>query len=203
MGVVAPGTGLGEGFLTWDGEGYQAHPSEGGHSDFAPADQRQLELLQHLKERRHRHVSFEMVCSGLGIPNIYEFLRDTGRESESPEIASQLSAMPDPTPVIVESAFHPAKPCRLCRATIDLFSLILAAEAANVAVKMFATGGIFLAGGLPIRVLPALETEAFLTEFHNKGRFTDFMEHIPLHAVIRRTSLSGAARYAFHLGRAY
>jgi glucokinase len=201
IGVVAPGTGLGEGFLTWNGEDYQAHPSEGGHSDFAPTDARQVGLLEYMWQRRHQHVSFEMVCSGLGIPNIYEYLRDSGYEPESPEFAALLRTAPDLTPIIVESAFRPPEPARLSRAAIDLFAMILGAEAGNMAVKVLATGGMFLAGGLPIRILPALETEAFLSAFHNKGRFTDLLEQIPLHVVIRRTSLTGAARYAFHQGR--
>ena len=107
IGVVAPGTGLGEGFLTWDDEGYRAHPSEGGHSDFAPADARQAALLQYLWGRRDHHVSSEMVCSGRGIPNIYEFLRDSGSEVESPDIAAQLRTAPDATPIIVDWAFRP------------------------------------------------------------------------------------------------
>jgi glucokinase len=200
IGVVAPGTGLGEGFLTWDGERLQAHPSEGGHSDFAPASASQLGLLQYMWQS-HKHVSFEMVCSGKGIPNIYRYLRDNGFEAEPPEIAAELRMMPDPTPIIVDAAFRPNQPCRLCRKSIDLFAEILAGEAGNMAVKVFATGGIFLAGGLPIRTLPALETEEFLSAFHNKGRFTDLLEQIPLQVVIRRTSLTGAARYAFHQGR--
>src|SRR5579871_4226264 len=107
--VVAPGTGLGESFLTWDGSEYIAHSSEGGHSDFAPTDERQVRLLQYLLPR-FGHVGVERVCSGIGVPNLYEFLRDAEKIPERPEIAQTIASAKDHTKAIVEAALDPQHP---------------------------------------------------------------------------------------------
>src|SRR5215813_14901866 len=151
IGVVAPGTGLGESFLTWDGSKYVSHGSEGGHSDFAPTDERQIGLLRYVLER-FGHAGVERVCSGIGIPNIYEYLRDVERIPENPEIAQLLATAKDHTPVIANSALDPQQPSKLCTATIETFVSILASEAGNLALKVMATGGIYLAGGVPFHV---------------------------------------------------
>jgi hypothetical protein len=129
--VIAPGTDLGESFLTWDGSRYQAHSSEGGHSDFAPSDERQFRLLAYMF-KKFDHVSFERVCSGIGIPNLYEFLRDAGGIPEDPEVAKKVAAAADPSFVIIDQGVDPASRSRLCAATIDLFVSILAGEAGNL-----------------------------------------------------------------------
>jgi hypothetical protein len=136
--VIAPGTGLGVSFLTWDGNRYLAHSSEGGHSDFAPTDERQMRLLQYMF-KLFDHVSFEHVCSGIGIPHLYRFLRDVEHVPEKPDIARLVDGAPDPTVVIMSHAFADSNPSRLCAATIELFASILAAEAGNLAVKCLAT----------------------------------------------------------------
>src|ERR1700720_3331962 len=147
--VIAPGTGLGESFLTWDGSRYLAHSSEGGHSDFAPADERQIRLLEYML-KLFDHVSFEHVCSGIGIPNIYRYLRDVEHLTEVPEVAKLVDAAGDPSVVIINQAIDPTNASKLCAATIDLFVSILAAEAGNLAVKFLATGGVYLAGGVAV-----------------------------------------------------
>src|SRR5690242_13294389 len=106
IGVIAPGTGLGESFLTWDGLKYVAHGSEGGHADFGPTDERQIGLLRYLIER-FGHVGVERVCSGIGIPNIYDYLRDVERIPENPEVAQLLANAEDRTAVIANSAIDP------------------------------------------------------------------------------------------------
>src|SRR5215470_12353222 len=118
--VIAPGTGLGESFLTWDGSGYVAHSSEGGHSDFAPTDEKQMRLLAYLLPR-WGHVGVERVCSGIGLPNIYEFLRDAEKIPERPEVAEVIAVAKDHTKAIVDGATDPNHPSELCRATIDMF----------------------------------------------------------------------------------
>src|SRR5438034_2375179 len=133
IGVIAPGTGLGESFLTWDGSKYVSHGSEGGHADFAPTDERQIGLLRYMLER-FDHVGFERVCSGIGIPNIYEYLRDIERIPEHPEVAQLIAAANDRTAVITNSAIDPHRPSQLCTATIQTFVSILASEAANLAL---------------------------------------------------------------------
>ena len=109
LAVIAPGTGLGEAFLTWDGIGYRAYASEGGHADFAPTNDREQELLCYLL-KRYEHVSYERVCSGIGIPNIYEFLQESDYAEEPKWIAEQLAAADDPTPIIVNAALDQLHP---------------------------------------------------------------------------------------------
>ena len=192
--VVAPGTGLGESFLTWDGSKYVSHSSEGGHADFAPTDQRQIGLLRYMLER-FDHVGIERVCSGIGIPNIYEYLRDIEHVAESPQINQLIAASKDRTAAIVDFAVNPETPSKLCAATVDTFISILASEAANLALKVLATGGIYLAGGVPLHMLRVLEGPGFMESFKRKGRFVELMKHIPVHIILIRAALVGAAAY--------
>jgi len=194
IGVIAPGTGLGESFLTWDGSKYVAHGSEGGHSDFAPADERQIGLLRYLIER-FGHVGVERVCSGIGIPNIYDYLRDIERIPENPEVAELLATAEDRTPVIADTAIDPRQPSKLCSATIETFVSILASEAANLALKVIATGGIYIAGGVPLHILSAIVKPGFMDSFKRKGRFAELMGRIPVHVILTRAALVGAAAY--------
>jgi len=192
--VVAPGTGLGESFLTWDGSHYVAHSSEGGHADFAPTDERQIRLLEFML-KRFDHVSVEHVCSGIGIPNIYQCLREIEHLPEKPEVAKLIASAKDPSVAIINSAVDPHNRCKLCAATIDTFVSILASEAANLALKVFATGGVYLAGGIPVHILSLLPDLDFMESFKRKGRFTELMERIPIHIVTARAALVGAATY--------
>lgn len=194
--VVAPGTGLGEAFLVWDGSRYRAHPSEGGHADFAPTDALQRELLAWLAARSD-HVSSERVCSGRGIPTLHAFLRERGTWHEEEWLAERLAAADDPTPVILGAALDTLRPSPLCAAAVELFAAILAAEAGNAALRLLATGGVYLGGGLPRRMLPLLERPDFLARFRSKGRMASLLERIPLHVVTaRKVALLGAARAA-------
>lgn len=196
--VIAPGTGLGEAFLTWDGTHYRAHPSEGGHADFAPIDDVQIGLLEYML-RRYDHVSYEHVCSGIGIPNIYAYLRERGCEPESPAIAARLAAASEPTKVVCEAALAPTSPDALCAATLDLFLAILGAEAGNLALKVLATGGVYLGGGIPMHIAPALGGDAFMAAFRAKGRFTELLSRVPVHLIVRQAALIGAASYGLDL----
>jgi glucokinase len=194
--VIAPGTGLGEAFLTWNGTRYRAFPSEGGHADFAPATERQAGLLAHLRQR-FGHVSTERVCSGPGLLTLYEYLRDAEGAAESPEIAHRLAGPGDRPRVIGEAALRRPDPDPLCRAALDLFVSILGAEAGNLALKVLATGGVYLAGGIPMRILPALEEGRFMEAFTAKGRLTEMLARMPVHVVTRRAALLGAALRGF------
>jgi glucokinase len=195
IGVIAPGTGLGESFLTWDGSSYRPHSSEGGHADFAPTDQRQIGLLEYML-KKFDHVSFEHVCSGIGIPNIYNYLREVERMPEEPEVSALIDSSHDRTAAIVEHALAGDANCsKLCAATLDTFVSILAAEAANVAVKVLATGGIYVAGGVAVHTLAALKQPAFLQSFIRKGRFAELMSRIPIHVVVGPAGLAGAAAF--------
>jgi glucokinase len=195
IGVVAPGTGLGESFLTWDGSYYVPHSSEGGHTDFAPTEKGQIRLLEYMLTR-FDHVSVERVCSGLGIPNIYEYLRDVEHLSDAPAVAQQIASARDRTKAIINGAVHAHDESPLCRATIDMFVSILASEAGNLALKVLATGGIYLSGGIVVHTLNVLQEPAFMRAFTNKGRFSGLMKAIPVHAIITNAALVGAANYA-------
>jgi len=192
--IIAPGTGLGESFLTWDGSGYVAHSSEGGHSDFAPTDERQIRLLQFLLPR-FGHVGVERVCSGMGTPNIYEFLRDGEKIPERPEVAKAIALAKDHTKAIVDAALDPHNPSELCRATVDLLVSILAGEAGNLALKVLATGGVYIAGGVALHLLRSLQDPRFMATFVNKGRFKELMGRIPMKVITARAALLGAASF--------
>jgi len=189
--VIAPGTGLGEGFLVWDVNAYRAYPCEGGHTDFAPVGETQQALLAYLQNRLD-HVSYERVCSGIGIPNLYGFLRDSGRFEEPSGLAERLIMADDKTPVIVESAQSEGTP--ICVATLELFIDILAREAGNLALKILATGGVFLGGGIPPRILTELRQSNFIDAFVSKGRFHDLLENVPVKIICRKdTAILGVA----------
>src|SRR5438445_2910027 len=194
IGVVAPGTGLGEAFLTWDGSKYVPHSSEGGHSDFAPTDERQIRLLRYLLGR-FDHVGVERVCSGIGIPNIYECLRDIEGIPEDPDIAQSIAAAKDRTAAIANFATDPDQRSKLCAATIETFISILASEVGNLAIKVLATGGIYMAGGIPLHILNLLEKPAFMESFKRKGRFAQLMERILVHVILNHAALVGSAAY--------
>lgn len=201
--VIAPGTGLGEAFLTCEGAPgqparYRSHPSEGGHASFAPTDELQIGLLRYLM-RRFGHVSFERVCAGIGIPNIYAYLRESGLAEEPGWLAEQLSVAADQTPVIVNAALDTLRECPLCQLTLDMFIAILGAEAGNLALKVLATGGVFIGGGIPPRILPRLMgNQRFVEAFREKGRFADVLAQVPVQLIMHpRAALVGAAVRGF------
>jgi glucokinase len=196
VGVIAPGTGLGEAFLTWNGSRYRAHPSEGGHASFAPNTADELELLRYLQAKLG-HVSYERVCSGLGLPNIYRYFRDQVYAQETPEVAEALAAAADPTPVIVRFALAASTPCPICLAAVDTFVGILGAEAGNLALKVLATGGVYIGGGIPPRILAQLRQPRFLAAFREKGRMRHLLGSIPVHVILNpKAALLGAASFA-------
>jgi glucokinase len=139
------------------------------------------------------HVSFEHVCSGIGIPHLYRYLRDVEHIAEKPDVAKLVDSARDPSVVIIKHATDPANPSQLCAATIDLFVSILAAEAGNLAVKVLATGGVYLAGGVAVHTLRTIKEPAFLQHFKRKGRFAQLMSRIPIHVVVSPAGLAGAA----------
>jgi len=197
--VIAPGTGLGEAYLTWDGTRYRAHASEGGHTDFAPTNSLEIGLLQYL-QKRFGHVSYERVCSGIGIPNIYAYLRDSGQVAEPAWLAETMVKVKDPTPIIVNNALDKKKATEICVATLDTFIAILAREAGNMALNILASGGVYLGGGIPPRILPLLRDGRFVDGFHRKGRFSQLLSKMPIHVVLNpKVALFGAASYGLNL----
>jgi glucokinase len=138
-------------------------------------------------------VSFEHVCSGIGIPHIYDYLRDVERMAESPDIEKLITSTSDASVVIIDYAFRTEKPSKLCSATIDMFVSILASEDANLALKVLATGGVYMAGGVVLNMVAAVQRPAFMQSFKRKGRFAELMVKIPIHVVVNMAGLTGAA----------
>ncbi len=199
--VIAPGTGLGEAFLTWEGSRYRAHASEGGHTDFAPATRDEIDLVSYLFDKLGHHVSYERVCSGIGIPNIYGYLRDTGFAPEPAWLAAELAAAKDRTPIIVQNALDPEKACALCTETLARFVSILGSEAGNLVMKVLGTGGVYLGGGIPPRIIPALQHPRFMAAFCNKGRMQAWLAKIPIYVITNpHVALLGAAYYGLDEG---
>lgn len=194
--VIAPGTGLGEAYLTWSEGKYHAYASEGGHTDFGPTSQEELELLGYM-QKTFTHVSYERLCSGLGIPNIYSFLRSLGIHQEPEWLARQLADTSDPTRVIVEAAGNSEMKCQICDETIRIFLAILGAECGNLALKFKASGGIYIGGGMIPKMLKLIDLEEFGRKYVDKGRFRDFVARIPIRLITHpEPAIVGAAHYA-------
>lgn len=195
--VLAPGTGLGEAFLTYVQGRYIAHASEGSHVSFAPVGQLQMGLLNYLNQLGFSHVSFERVCSGgLGIPHLYAYLKSIGYAEEPAWLAEKLAGSEDPTPVIFGAAQDEKDPCPLCVATLKMFVAILGAEAGNLALKVLSTGGIYLGGGISPRILRHLEEPAFLEALVSKGRFRAMLSNMPVRVILNaKAGLLGAAAH--------
>lgn len=194
IGVIAPGTGLGEAMLMWDGRGYRAYASEGGHADFAPNGARERELLRFLAEL-YGHVSYDLVCSGRGFPDLYRFLRDAGHEEEPRWLQEELAGAEDAVPIIVRAALDERRHCGLGVKTLSLFLATLGAEAGNLALRVMATGGIYLAGGIVPRIVPFLARGDFMEAFRRKGRMSDLVASMPVQVILNpRVALFGAAR---------
>ena len=195
-GLIAAGTGLGEALLIWDPK-LQRHvpvPSEGGHCDFAARDDREVALLQYLRRKLNGRVSFERVVSGIGIKNVYAFLRED-QEMEEPDWLRERIATEDPNAVIGECAENGSSD--LCYQTMQMFSAAYGAEAGNIALKVLATGGIYLGGGIAPKILKTLQSGAFTKAFLDKGRLSPVLEAVPVRVILDDTcALLGAAAYA-------
>jgi glucokinase len=193
QGVIAPGTGLGEAGLFWDGSRHHVFASEGGHTDFGPQGDLQIGLLRFLKAR-FGHVSYERVLSGPGLVNVYEFLLASGCGKESPGFAAALQKG-DPAAAISGAAMDGSN--GLAEKALDVWVSVYGAEAANLALKVMATGGLFLAGGISPKILAKLTGPLFMESFVDKGRLRPLLESIPVQVVTNeKAGLLGAARCA-------
>jgi len=191
--VIAPGTGLGEAGLFWDGTRHHVYACEGGHTDFAPQNELQIELLRFL-QKRFDHVSYERILSGPGLVNVYEFLRDNGTDKESPELVAKMK-QGDPAASISQAALAGSSP--LAEKALDLWISVFGAEASNLALKAMSTGGLFLAGGISPKILPKLTGPLFMKAFLDKGRMRPLVGSMPVQVVTNdKAGLLGAARCA-------
>jgi glucokinase len=194
--LIGAGTGLGQGFLVWEGDHYRVLASEGGHGDFAPSGELQIGLLRFLHEEFGR-VSWERLLSGPGIANIYRYLVAAKVAPEQPSVRSELEAE-DPATVISRHGLA-GTDCLSAR-SLDLFCEILGAQAGNLALTVVATGGVYLAGGIAPRLPERLASGPFVTAFRDKGRLAELLSRIPVHVIMNPSvALLGAAAVAGRL----
>jgi len=191
LALVAPGTGLGEALLIFQ-DGKSTHiASEGGHVDFAPQNDVEVRLWRYL-QKKFGHVSVERILSGPGLVNVYEWLRDSEGYGEPGWLKKRFEEE-DPARVITETGL--AHGHRLCVETLNVFVTILGATAGNLALTSMTTGGVYLGGGIPPKILPALKGDPFMKAFTNKGRFEGLMKRIPVRVILNdKAALIGAAQ---------
>jgi glucokinase len=192
--LISAGTGLGEAFMIWDGHIYVPYPSEGGHADFAPRSEDEIDLLRFLRQKYNGRISFERVVSGQGLTNVYEFFRDV-RGLEEPAWLAERMASEDPNAVITELAM--AARSEICEKATDIFVSAYGAEAGNLALKVLALGGLYVGGGIAPRILDKLKDGTFMKAFTDKGRLSQLLVNTPVRVILEpRTALMGAAAYA-------
>ena len=192
--LVSAGTGLGEaGLLCEPDGGFRPFPSEGGHSDFAPTNELEIELLRFLLGR-FEHVSYERVLSGPGLHNIYDFLRQTKRAEEPPALADQI-AHGDPSAAIAKAGLEGST--QIAVQALDMFVSIYGAEAGNLTLKVVATAGAFIGGGIAPKIISKLKSGGFMKAFTAKGRFQGLLSNVPVRVITNdKTALFGAGRVA-------
>jgi len=190
MGLVAPGTGLGQALMMWvDGRGVTM-ATEGGHVDFAPRNERELGLWRYLHER-YGHVSIERVVSGPGLYHIYGWLKEETGYEEPSWLRDRLNES-DPPKVIASAALDEKDP--LCSEALTLFVSLLGGVCGNLALTGLTLGGLYLGGGIPPKILSALKKDVFMNAFTDKGRFRDLVSRIPVHVILNdKAALLGAA----------
>lgn len=191
--VIGAGTGLGEGFLVWNGDRYDIFPSEGGHVDFGPTDDIQLELYKYLRARFGR-VTYERVVSGPGLENIYAFLRERDPSAESAELKNEMSKG-DAAAAI--SQFATEHNDALANQALEIFCTAYGAQAGNLALTCLPTGGVYIAGGIAPKIIQKLKTGTFMPAFKNKGRMQPLLEAMPVRVIVNpKVGLIGAALMA-------
>ena len=194
--VLAPGTGLGQAFLICEGRQKIIIPSEGGHSDFAPTDEFEVSLFRYLLKKFGR-VSYERILSGSGIPNIFDFLTETNFGEPEKETLERIRTE-DKAAVISEMALN--KKDKVSEKALDIFVSVFGAHAGNLAITLLANGGVYLAGGIPHKILPKLKDGTFTNSFIKKGRLTEIVKSAPVYVINNNyAALHGAARLAFKL----
>lgn len=194
--LIAAGTGLGEGLLIWNGKNHVPMASEGGHCDFGPRTNLEIELLEYQRGNAgvNGHVSWERVCSGIGLKNIYMFLRDQKKMTESPELRERMKTE-DPNSVI--GVLGESGENELCAKVLDVFAGVYGAEAGNLALKILAHGGVYVGGGIAPKILKKMQDGTFMQAFCDKGRMHDLVSNMPVRIILEsRAALMGAAAFA-------
>jgi glucokinase len=193
--LLAAGTGLGECFLAWNGHSHIPYPSEGGHADYAPRNEDEIDLLRFLKQKYNGRISFERVVSGMGMTNIYEFLREVRGVDEPAWLAKRMAEAPDPNSVITEMAL--AAKSEICEKAMDMFVSAYGAEGGNLALKILSVDGFYIGGGIAPRIIEKLKDGTFMKAFTDKGRLSQLLINMPVRVILEpRAALLGAAAYA-------
>jgi glucokinase len=192
--VIAAGTGLGEAGLFWDGKSHRPFSSEAGHADLAPSTELEDALVVYLRKRFGGHVSWERALSGPGLRNVFEFLRDTGRGRVEPWVEEAMQKG-DPSAAISRAGLEGTSP--VCAEALNLFVSLYGSEAGNLTLRLMASGGLFVGGGIAPKILAKLRGPVFLEAFFSKGRMRPVLEQVPVRVILNdRTALFGAARCA-------
>ncbi len=192
--LIAAGTGLGEGGLLWYDGQFLPVPNEGGHTDFAPIDDLGIDLYRYLRAKIGR-VSYERVVSGMGLRNIYEFLRDSKRAEEPPALAEELKNAADVPAAISRLGMAGTYP--ICEQALDVFCTYYGAEAGNLALKFVAIGGVYVGGGIAMKILPKLKESGFNKAFTDKGRMSPLLQGMTVWLIKNEyAGLIGAAKAA-------
>jgi glucokinase len=192
--LIAAGTGLGEGLLIWNGRTHTPYPSEGGHADYAPRNEDEIDLLRFLKQKYNGRISQERVVTGPGLTNIYEFLREVRGVDEPNWLAGRMAAE-DPNAVITELAL--AAKSEICEKALDMFVSAYGAEAGNLALKLLSVGGVYVGGGIAPRIIEKIKDGRFMKAFTDKGRLSQLLVNMPVRIILdSRAALLGAAAYA-------
>lgn len=192
--IIAAGTGLGEAGIYFDDKKFRPFACEGGHTDFGPQNEIEIELLKFLK-KKYGHVSYERILSGPGIYQLYEFLIQNKIESKNEALDKELRKHPEPQIIITNYGIN--KENIVCEKVLEMFISIYGAESGNAALKFFALGGVYIGGGIALRILEKLKEKNFMNSFLNKGRFTSLMKDIPVKVILNdKAVLIGAKYYA-------
>jgi glucokinase len=192
--LIAAGTGLGEALLIWNGHSHTPYPSEGGHADYAPRNEDEIDLLRFLKQKYNGRISQERVVSGMGLTNIFEFLREVRGIDEPAWLAKRMAAE-DPNAVITELAMTAKS--EICEKALDIFVATYGAETGNLALKILSVGGVYVGGGIAPRILDKLKDGTFMKAFTDKGRLSQLLINMPVRVILEpRAALLGAAAYA-------
>ncbi|HXZ79624.1 MAG TPA: glucokinase [Terriglobales bacterium] len=194
MAVISAGTGLGEAGLYWDGFRHHPFACEGGHTDFAPRNELEIELLQYLLKKYGR-VSFERILSGPGIRNVYDFLRDTRKAEEPAWLREQLAESHDSPALISQLAMDKKAP--ICEQALNVFVEVYGAETGNCALKFMSLCGIYIGGSIAAKIVSKMQEPTFMEAFLDKGRMRDLLQYMPVKIVLNDDSgILGAARSA-------
>lgn len=195
--LIAAGTGLGMAGLFWDGRRYRPIASEGGHIEFAPRNDLEIELLRHLTEKFGGHVSYERALSGPGLFNVYSFLRDAGHAEEADWLRAEIEGGDKNAAVAAVSKAGLAGKSELAVKALDVFVQIYGAMAGNLALMLKSFGGLYIGGGVAPRIIEKLKDGTFMRAFTDKGRMSGLAESVPVHVILDdKTALYGAARCA-------